>query len=255
MHRELLPWRVRKLCNDIYRSAATLAIQARSGVSSTFGGDAPEASRAGAKVSILVPTLARGPHAGRLVTLETLLRDHLPAQTHQDYEVMVYCDGRNLAVEAMIARLEDPRIRVLWTEEGESAWGHPQTRLGIDAACGDYFVRINDDNKPYRDYLSTLIRGLADGSGVSYARVVFKGEARQQYSYLLRGSYVLPRDRHGVLANGNIDCLCYMTRMELARRYRDRWGDMYAADWRFLEAMLEDGVKACFVDRVIADKC
>ena len=252
----MLPWRVRSLCNDLYRSIATLGIQAHRGLANYRHGHKVDERAAHRRlVSILIPTLARGRHAGRVATLHELLGRHLPAQTYQDYEAIVYCDGRNQEVERMIAELDDSRIRVYSTADAaESAWGHPQTRLGIDVARGDYFVRINDDNRPYPEYLRTLVEGFSGNTGIAYGRVVFKGDARKAYSYLLRGSYVIPRDRLGVLANGNIDCLCYMVRMDLARRYRDCWGNMYAADWRFLEAMLADGVKANFVNRLIADK-
>ena len=96
----------------------------------------------------------------------------------------------------------------------EGAWGHPQTRLGIDVARGEYFVRINDDDQPSPGVPAYAGGGLSGNTGISYARVVFKGDARKAYSYLLRGSYVIPRDRLGVLENGNIDCLCYMVRIE-----------------------------------------
>jgi Glycosyl transferase family 2 len=252
----MAPWKVRSLCNDLYRSVATVGIQVRDRMVDYRGGSQGVASTTQGKlVSILIPTLARGRHAGRLATLKALLADHLPTQTHQHYEAIVYCDGRNDAVEHLVAGLDDARIRVYWTADAAaSAWGHPQTRLGIDVALGDYFVRVNDDNRPYPGYLRTLMEGFSEDTGISYARVVFKGEARRAYSYLLRGSYVIPRDHAGVLKNGNIDCLCYMVRMDLARRYRDHWGDMYAADWRFLEAMLADGVKANYVNRCVADK-
>jgi cellulose synthase/poly-beta-1,6-N-acetylglucosamine synthase-like glycosyltransferase len=253
----LLPWRVRSLCNDWYRSVVTLGVQAQTRLADSRNGrEAPDRTAQRPLVSILIPTLAKGSHAGRLATLKELLGRHLPAQSHQDYEAIVYCDGRNDDVERMIAELDDSRIRVYWTADTDhSAWGHPQTRCGIDVARGDYFVRVNDDNRPYPEYLHTLLRGFSEDTGISYARVVFKGEARKAYSYLLRGSYVIPRDRFGALENGNIDCLCYMVRMDLARRYREHWGDIYAADWRFLEAMLADGVKANYVNRLIADKC
>jgi GT2 family glycosyltransferase len=187
--------------------------------------------------------------------LENLLGELLPAQSHQNYEVIVCCDGRNERVEHLVARLKDPRIRLYSTPEGiASAWGHPQTRLGIDVAEGDYFVRINDDNIPNPDYLAALLGGFSDDVGLCYGRVVFKGEARRTYSYLLKGSYLIPGDSIGTLKNGNIDCLCYMVRMDLARHYRDAWGDMYAADWRFVEAMMGEGVRMRFLNRVIAEK-
>ena len=256
MNHPILPWRLRNFCNTLYRSINTCGIKLQDRLANRQNSPATISQEAQPPlVSIVIPTLARGPHSGRLTTLQKLLAEHLPAQTHQHYEAIVYCDGRNDDVERMIARLKDARVRVYATDDSaESFWGHPQTRLGIDAAQGEYFVRINDDNKPCPDYLHTLLQGFTGDTGISYARVVFKGDARKTYSYLLHGSFVIPRDRHGILENGNIDCLCYMVRMYLARRYRESWGDMYAADWRFIEAMLARGVKANYTNRIIADK-
>lgn len=253
MEHSLLPWRLRHFSNNLYRSITTGGIVLQDRLRKCQHRRPTPADKA--LVSILIPTLARGEHVGRLATLHTLLSEYLPAQTHQHYEAIVYCDGHNDEVEHMVAGLGDERIQVYASSDStHSFWGHPQTRLGIDVAQGEYFVRINDDNKPYPDYLDTLLQGFSSKTGISCARVIFKGEARQAYSYLLRGSFVIPRSRHGQLENGNIDCLCYMVRMDLARRYRDSWGDMYAADWRFLEAMLADGIPAQFTNRLIADK-
>lgn len=256
MENPVLPWRLRHFCNNLYRSINTGGIKLQDKlIKRQRDHDTPDSKLRQPLVSILIPTLARGVHAGRLATLHTLLSEYLPAQTHQNYEAIVYCDGHNDKVEHMVAALGDERVHVYSSSDSiKSAWGHPQTRLGIDVAQGDFFVRINDDNKPYTDYLATLLRGFSSDTGISYARVIFKGDARQAYSCLLQGSFVIPRDRHGVLENGNIDCLCYMVRMHLARRYRESWGDMYAADWRFLEAMLAAGIKTHFSNRLIADK-
>lgn len=256
MKHPILPWRLRNFCNNLYRSVTTRGIQLRCRLADDLNGHAANQRITQRQlVSIVIPTLARGQHAGRLATLKALLAEHLPAQTHQNYEAIVYCDGHNDNVERMVAELDDARVHVYATDDTvESSWGHPQTRLGIDAAQGDYFVRINDDNKPYPDYLRTLLQGFPGDTGISYARVIFKGDARRAYSCLLHGSFVIPRDHSGVLENGNIDCLCYMVRMDLTRRYRDYWGDMYAADWRFLEVMLAAGVKANYTNRLVADK-
>lgn len=256
MKLSVLPWRLRNSCNNLYRTINTSGIKLLNALNRRQHiPDTRDRKTRPPLVSVLIPTLSRGPHAGRLATLHTLLAELLPAQTHQHYEAIVYCDGHNDDVEHMAAELKDERIHVYSSSEGtKSSWGHPQTRLGIDIAQGDYFVRINDDNKPYADYLETLLQGFTGDAGISYARVIFKGDARRAYSYLLHGSFVIPRNSRGVLENGNIDCLCYMVRMYLARRYRDNWGDMYAADWRFLEALLADGVKAHYTNRLIADK-
>jgi cellulose synthase/poly-beta-1,6-N-acetylglucosamine synthase-like glycosyltransferase len=216
----------------------------------------PATGTGGEKVSILIPTLAKGAQASHLPRLERLLAEHLPRQTHANYEALVYCDGRNEAVEHVVSALADPRVRVLFTPKTLARWGHPQTRLGIAEATGEFFVRVNDDNHPYPDYLQTLVSGFADTSvGVVYGRVVFAGEARRTHSNSLTGSFVIPGDLRGSLAMGNVDCMNYMVRAHLARQYADRWDDASEADWSFLSALLSDRVQARFIDRIIGTKC
>jgi hypothetical protein len=206
------------------------------------------------KVSIIIPTLSRGVQADHLSKLEVLLKEYLPKQTHENYEAIVYCDGPNKMVEDMVVSLKDRRIKVFSTDVTLGKWGHPQTRLGIQEAVGTFFVRMNDDNKPYNNYLQTLVNGF-DGEGdIVYGRVVYKGEARMVHGSSLIGSFILPADRAGTLRFRNIDCMNYMVKMELAKSYVKHWDDRYAADWFFLEALLNNGVKAKFCDVIIGEK-
>jgi len=198
--------------------------------------------------------LSQGRQADHLPKLMELLSDYLPVQTHSNYEAIVYCDGPNPIVEEMVRSLKDSRIKVLFTDMTLAKWGHPQTRLGIGAASGDYFLRLNDDNRPYRDYLQTLLGTFEQGLGIVYGRVIFKGEARRVHDSSLKNSFVIPGDREGVLKIQNIDCMNYMVKMNFAKKYVEHWNDSFAADWSFIEAMLKDGVKARFVDRIIGDK-
>jgi hypothetical protein len=126
--------------------------------------------------------------------------------------------------------------------------------MGIAAAAGNFFVRMNDDNKPYKNYLQTLINSFEEEDGLAYGRVVFKGEARRAHRASLVHSFVIPGDKIGELRLRNIDCMNYMIRMDIARQYVDSWDDGYGADWNFVEAMLKNGVKARFCDKIIGEK-
>ncbi|MBF0254040.1 MAG: glycosyltransferase [Candidatus Omnitrophica bacterium] len=205
-------------------------------------------------VSIVVPTLSRDSQADHLHKLRQLLSVYLPSQTHQNYEVIVWCDGPNPKVQEMISMLQDKRIRVFATDRLMAKWGHPQTRMGIEAAAGGYFVRMNDDNKPYAHYLSSLLGGFDHATGVVYGRVVFKGDARMAHDTSLVSSFVIPGDKDGALRRKNVDCMCYMTRMDLAKKYVSFFDDDYGADWNFLEAMLRGNEKIKFIDEIIGDK-
>ena len=215
-------------------------------------------------ISIVIPTLSKGIQEDHLPILRRLLSEHLPNQTYNDYEAIVYCDGPNEKVEEMVASLDDSRIRIYSTPETLGKWGHPQTRMGIELAEGDYFVRMNDDNYPYETYLETLKSGFREGIGIVYARVLFKGDARKRHERIFKGrSYegvknelkdTVPRDKAGTLSSCNIDCMNYMTRMNLSKRFAASWDDSFNADWKFIEKLLEEDTKHLFVDRIIGDK-
>jgi cellulose synthase/poly-beta-1,6-N-acetylglucosamine synthase-like glycosyltransferase len=206
------------------------------------------------KVSILIPTLSKGKQADHLPKLKKLLSTYLPQQTFNHYEALVYCDGRNEMVEAMVKSLCDDRIKIFYTDNTLAKWGHPQTRMGITLATGEYFVRLNDDNKPYKNYIQSLVSGFDQKIGVVYGRVIYKGDARKAHDSSLMKSFVIPGDREGGLRITNIDCMNYMVKTDLAKKYVEHWNDKFEADWFFIEAMLLDGIKAKFIDRIIGDK-
>lgn len=208
----------------------------------------------GKKVSVLIPTLGKGKQSDHLLKLKKLLSVYFPNQSHKNYELLVYCDGPNKDVDKMVASLGDSRIKVYSTESTMGKWGHPQTRMGINYMTGDFFVRVNDDNKPYKDYLRVLINGFEQETGIVYGRIIFKGEARKRHLRSLSNSFIIPGDKEGALKEKNIDCMNFMVRLNLAKEYVSSWNDDFAADWFFLEAMLKDGIKAKFIDTIIGEK-
>jgi SAM-dependent methyltransferase len=206
------------------------------------------------KVSIIVPTLSKGLQADHLFKLKKLLSVYLPNQTHKNYEVIVYCDGPNDMVRRLVASLKDKRIKLYSTDNPLEKWGQPQTRLGVNLATGDFFVRVNDDNKPYRYYLQSLVSAFDCDTGIVYGRVIFKGAARKTHNLALCDSFVIPQDKTGELKYMNIDSFCYMVRMDLVKEHIESWDDTYTADWFFLAALLKNGVKYKFIDRIIGEK-
>ena len=247
-----LPWRVGKALGDARRTVNTASYAISDALRNRRA--LRQAPQLVGKVSIVIPTLSKGKHLSHLESLRRLLTVYLPAQTYSDYEALVYCDGPNPAVRELVHALNDARVRVLETPDTLGLWGHPQTRAAIGLATGKFFLRMNDDNKPYARYLETLVHGFDDGADLVYARVLFKGAARYAYADFLARSFLIPGDREGVLKNGNIDCMCYAVRTDVAKRHAESWGDMYAADWRFVQALLTAGVRARFVDTLVGEK-
>jgi cellulose synthase/poly-beta-1,6-N-acetylglucosamine synthase-like glycosyltransferase len=216
-------------------------------------------------ISIIIPTLSKGIQKDHFFKLKDLLSKYLPSQTYSNYEAIVISDGKNEKVKKFIESMKDKRIRFFESEETRK-WGHPQTRLGIRLARGNFFVRMNDDNVPFNNYLQVLRRGFEKNIGVVYARVFFKGDAYKRhnssFNYIFRlinfikfgYSFVLPQDIYGILRPRNIDCMNYMVDMKLARKYVDYYSDSFDADWLFLKHLLNLGVAVKFIDKVIGEK-
>jgi hypothetical protein len=253
----VIPWRLQRVILCAYRSAVTSiwhGVDLTRRIAKKKDVCYHAESDKGDKVTILIPTLCKGPHIEHLKTLHRLLAEYLPMQTHKNYEAIVYCDGPNEAVERLVHEIQDSRIKLVSTDQTLALWGHPQTRTGISMAKGAYFVRMNDDNHPFPYFLETLIRGLSGKVEFAYARVIYKGEARIDYDKFLKTSYLIPQDRLGVLRIGNIDCMCYMVRTEIAKRFINYWTDDYAADWQFIEALVGSGIMGNFVDSIVGEK-
>jgi len=216
-------------------------------------------------VSLIIPTLCQGEQADHLPMLRRLLTRYLPEQTYSNFEAIVCCEGPNEAVRDLVREAKDPRIRFHASDEVLGHSGHPQTRRGIKVAAGDYFVRMNDDNRPYPNYLEDLVGGFEPGDDVVYGRVIFGGQARRYHDYCFvptshlgvrneLNAFILPRDKAAVLRETNVDCMSYMVRMPLAQSAINYWTDDYAADWKFIASVVEDGACARFVDVVLGEK-
>lgn len=244
--------RIRSIAKYFIRSLNTFRYQARDIFLQNESLKKPGINSA--KISIIIPTLSKDSQADHLPKLKQLLSEYLPNQEYNNYEALVYCDGFNPLVEKMVAILGDNRIKVYATDCTIGKLGHPQTRMGIAIASGDFFVRMNDDNKPYKNYLHTLISSFDEESGITYGRIIYKGEAKKAHNGSLKYSYVIPGDKKGLLKRGNVDCMNYMIKMDVAKKYMDYWHDDYAADWHFLEALLNNDIKAKFIDRIIGEK-
>lgn len=208
------------------------------------------------KISLIIPTLSKGKQSDHFPKLKKLLSEYLPKQTYKNYEANVWCDGPNEKVEKMVMSLHDERIKVYSSKETIGLWGMPQTRQGIEMAEGDFFVRMNDDNIPYKNYLQTLIEGFEEGVGIVYGRVIFRGEARRRWGFVFKeaNSFILPKDKEGTLCMGNIDCMNYMVRMDLAKSFVNNWINKEVADWNFIETLLKNNVKAVFINKIIGEK-
>lgn len=207
-------------------------------------------------VSLIVPTLCKDQHAHRIVSLRELLQKYLPSQTYENYEVLVISDGPNAAVEDLVRKSDDPRLSYLSTVETSGFGGLPETSLGFNVCNGEFCLRMNDDNRPYPNYLAALLSGFVDDVDFVYARVVFSGEARQFWRSHFAGmiSYILPNDRAGTIHADNVDWMNFMFRTEVARKHREAMCRSIYGDWAFVTELLARDTPGRFVDRLVGHK-
>lgn len=207
-------------------------------------------------VSIVIPTLCKDNHAHRIADLRDLLYKYLPAQTYSNYEAIVISDGPNVLVQSLVEELNDPRLHYLCTAQTSGFGGLPETSLGFEVCKGKFCLRMNDDNRPYRNYLAALLSGFDDDVDFVYARVVFSGEARTFWCSHFAGmtSYILPNDKAGTIHANNVDWMNFMFRACVARMHREAMCRSWHGDWAFISELLAQQVSGRFVDRLVGHK-
>lgn len=107
---------------------------------------------AGPALTVVIPSYDRAALLPRAVA-------SVLAQTFADFELIVVDDGSTDDTPAVLARLEDPRIRCLRQENrGVSA----ARNLGLSRARGAAVTFLDTDDEAAPDWLSTLARLLED---------------------------------------------------------------------------------------------
>jgi GT2 family glycosyltransferase len=101
-------------------------------------------------VSVLVPTYDRARYIGAAV--ESVL-----AQRFTDLEVIVVDDGSTDETAAILARIDDPRLRVLRREHGGIG---KALNAGLHVARGRYVARNDSDDLWLPDHLATMVTAL-----------------------------------------------------------------------------------------------
>ncbi|HEY1708741.1 MAG TPA: glycosyltransferase family 2 protein [Rhizomicrobium sp.] len=130
------------------------------------------------------------PVYNRADVLETALRSVLD-QTFQDFEIVVADDGSADDPAAVVARIGDPRIRLL---RQENQGGAAARNLGIDAARGIFVAFLDSDDMFLPRHLQAM-HDLLDGTTntVGYARVlVDRGDGRM----ILKPKRAIRPDEH-----------------------------------------------------------
>lgn len=109
------------------------------------------------------------PIYNRAAVLETALNSVL-GQTFQDFEIVVVDDGSSDDPAGIVARIGDPRIRLL---RQENQGGATARNTGIDAAIGRFIAFLDSDDMFLPHHLLAmhgLLKGTTNTAG--YARIL-----------------------------------------------------------------------------------
>jgi hypothetical protein len=148
------------------------------------------------------------------------------AQTHQDFELLVYHDGPLLDTSVAMP------VPIICTEQRHNDWGHSLRDYGIRQATGDYIVHFNPDNILYPNALAEITAAIerpgwiidpvtgrvADTNNIIIFSILMRGMQRLGH-YLMRDR---KRADIAVLMTGNPPVRCYVDVLQFVMR-RDLW--------------------------------
>jgi glycosyltransferase involved in cell wall biosynthesis len=175
------------------------------------------------------------------------------AQTYENWEAIVVCDGREPETVAAIAALGDPRVRCVersrngpYPEERERRWqvaGCNPFNQGVALAGGAWIAPLDQDDEWRPDHLEVLLTSARESGaevifGVSRVDLGEEGET-------FFGGWPPRLGDFGFQAaiyHAGLSALLYDVNSHLVGE---------PADWNLARRMIEAGVAFEFVDRVV----
>jgi glycosyltransferase involved in cell wall biosynthesis len=106
-----------------------------------------------ALISVVMPTYNRADTLARAI-------DSVLAQTHTDWELVIIDDGSTDDTREVLARYEDPRIRVVLHDRNKGVTAGENT--GFDSMRGDWFTMLGSDDEMLPEALETLVATAAE---------------------------------------------------------------------------------------------
>lgn len=191
-----------------------------------------------ALISVVLPTRNRGPLVGRAIA-------SVLAQSYEHWELIVVVDGDD-ATFKVLEGVTDQRIRVLYQEHRGLAAAR---NAGLDKACGDFVVYLDDDNVMYEQWL----RGVAWAFSLHPEADVMIGARLIDDEYrgrqLASGgpphlSFINALDRAALMQENQADVMQLAHRRDLAERFDAEDGPY--EDWGFLARVTKDRQALCF---------
>lgn len=152
-------------------------------------------------------------------------------QTRQDWQMLVIHDGPNPEfIWHMQSYKSDRRIEWMQTEDHYADHGHSLRAIALNEPKlnTEWLLWTNDDNY----YVPTFLEWML-GAGEDHDLDLVMCDMLHDH----REYQVLPAK----LKRGHIDVGAFIVRVELAKRIGFNHRD-YAADWHFLEELLEEDI-------------
>ncbi|MBL7950711.1 MAG: glycosyltransferase [Flavobacteriales bacterium] len=175
------------------------------------------------KVSVVIPVHNKGPY------LRACL-DSVFAQTFTEFEVIAVDDASTDDSAQILASITDPRFRWLRTERNVGPGGAAQRAM--DAAVGEYIMRVDADDVMFPDRFATQVRMLDEDPslGACSAYVQLMTDPTIIYHVPLDDAACKARLLFGVALNQQVTAY----RREVLVRHDIRFGDdwpHYGEDW------------------------
>lgn len=185
---------------------------------------------------------------------ETL--ESVRAQTNADWEAIVIddcsTDDSRAVAQNYIARCNDPRIRVIWTEKNSGV--SAARNLGVNQARGDWLAFLDGDDVYEPDFIASMLEAATSGAEVVHCSALkwdghkvlgvygpAKKEIRCFPGSLFARNYILPStmmcSREAWLRNGPFDTQPSFQHVE---------------DWDWVLRAAQAGLRFHYVDKPLS---
>jgi len=169
------------------------------------------------KYSFITPTYNR--HKSLKLAIESVL-----SQKHQNWEMLICCDGEDKIVENMIKSFNDVRIIYYFTKP-TNFFGTHQRNFLLDKTSGDYVIFLDDDNIIYPNYLEVINQKIDDSDMLVY-RIDY-----EDYEF-----NVLPIENK--IEHRRIDTLNFVVKKIFTNKYK--WRRLYEHDYLYFKNIEAD---------------
>ena len=186
------------------------------------------------RVSILLPTHNRADVVG--LAIQSVLD-----QTETDFELLVVADGCTDGTVALVAAIDDPRIRIFDLPKAPH-FGYANRNIALRDARGEYVAFAAHDDLLFPDHLRLLIDRLeATGREWIYSRPLWVSTDGAIIPFATNLTIADELEYFLTVAN-TIPASCVVFRRACLDRY-GYWPEQVpsAADWRHWIAIIEGG--------------